>query len=175
MERSLQTGICYKIIVSKDKTINFTYDEIVEGVQKSLDLSLYKLANLENCYEWTLKDRVLSCGLKGFLQEQYKLLSLERESIVKLMLTLWDLKNSQDIVVLCKENKLENLTYSTVYSNINCGRWGSILAVEIDIISFLYIPKIDTSNNEGLLYYLESLIKRNNPYKIAQAVRAFIV
>lgn len=175
MAQSLRAGICTEIRILKNNINNLPINEIFDGVKRYYNTDLYDYYDIGDKLIWKLKNKIISSGLKAFLQEQFALLRLDKEDIVKIMIRLWNLTKSQEIISFCKKGEFENLVFITLNTNIQCYNLSSIIPIEVDLITFLTISKLDTNNNIHLLGYLEKLIKHNNAYKISKAVKVFVV
>jgi len=173
----IQEGICYKVKVSKSRMENnkINYEEVMEGLVKQIPLKSYDVSETENNYSFTLKDDMLENGqLIEFLTEQYKLLNVNENESKEIFATLNDLKKSDDIIKFAKKKAYENFHFSTIYYNLDCGKWRKSIMVEYELVNFYIVGKIQMECYNGFLKYIEMLIKLNNKYKVSEAVKILI-
>lgn len=172
MEQLLQVGICYEISVSKKYTKYFSTDKLESILTKRYNLDLYNYFEREDSHNWKIRDRVFLCGIKEFLLTQYKMFEAQNEEVINLMLSLWNLKSPDEIVELSQQKRFENFRHYSQNVNIIDRLDVPSICAEMNIISFFSTKVLDKDSK--LIMYLESLIKKNNPYKIAKATIAFI-
>ena len=177
MGQYVQAGICYRIKVSKREIERnkVTYEEAIEGLAREVSVDLYEIREVETGYIFSLKDEVLEKGQQPeFLTEQYKLFNADEVKAGEIIDKLKGLNKADDIIEFGKQKKYQNFQYSSVYDNIYCGICLERLIVEYELITFMLEGKIIMEGNNKFLKYIESLIKRNNPYKISEIVKVLI-
>ena len=177
MGQYIQAGICCRVKVSKKEMERnkVSYENVVEGLAKEINIGLYEIFEVESGYIFSLKDEVLENGqLDEFLTEQYRLFNADKDRIEEIISKLKGLNNADSIVEFAEKKKYENFQYISVYDNIYCGKWEKGVMVEYELILFFLAGKIIMESYRIFLRYIESLIKKDNPYKVSETVKVFI-
>jgi hypothetical protein len=171
MDQLLQVGICYEISVSKKCTEHLSTAKLESILAKRYTLDLYNYFENDDSYNWKIRNRVFLCGIKEFLLTQYKMFETQDEEIINLMLSIWNLKNPNEIIELSQEKRFKNFIHASQNVNIIDKLDTPSICAELNIISFFSTKVSDKDSN--LITYLENLIKKNNTYKIAKSTIAF--
>lgn len=177
MGQYLQGGICYKICISKEaiERQNISYDAVLEGLSKKVDLDLYDITEIDMGYNFTLKEELFKKEeFIGFLKEQYKLLGVKEDRTLKIISKLETLNTFQEIIELANEKCHENFQYADIVEPIYCGVWKKSVRVRYELILFMVEGKIFMECYSDFLRYLENLIKKDNIYPISKAISLFI-
>jgi len=153
--------------------INF--QDLRLGLFKEIPLNLYEVEETEATYSFTLKDDILEASeLIKFLMDQYKLLNVQEKTSKEIIARLKNISKVEDIINLAKEKSYPNFQYSTVIGYLYCGEWHHRLMAKYGLLDFYVEGKIIMECYNDFLHYIESLIKRNNPHRVSEAVKVMI-
>ncbi|WP_297424645.1 hypothetical protein [Clostridium sp.] len=177
MGQYIQAGICYRIKISKEemKRSKVSYEEIIEGLAKEIQINIYEVNEIESGYIFSLKDEILENGnLQEFLIEQYKALDVDEDKMIDIVSRLKELSKVNDIIDFAKEKRYQNFQCSSVYDYIYCTIWRDRVMVEYETILFMIEGKIIMECYRSFIRYIENLIKKSNIHRISEAVKVFI-
>ena len=177
MGQYVQAGICNKVIIYKDELEGkVTYEELIEGMNKELNLELYNISDEENTYVFSLKSELLDKDkLIEFLKEQYDLCDLDTASTQEVIDKLKKVNNSDEIINLAKEKKYQNFCYNSyIYGNIYCTKWQYRVMVQYELVLYLIEGKIMMECYYDFLKYIENLIRKNSKNELNSAVKVVI-
>lgn len=177
MGQYIQLGICCKATISKRQMEeSVTYEQLIEEMNKEINLDLYDITEDEEEYVFILKNENLKKGdLIKFLQEQYELCYAEKDDVKEIIDILEKTDNSNDIISIAKEKKYQNFQYNDyVYENIYCTKWRHRISVQYELIVYFIQGKILMECYYDFLRYIENIISKNSSNKLSSTVKAVI-
>lgn len=172
----LQGGICYNIIIYKPdfEDNNLEVDKVLRTLDEKIDMSLYNKKESEKIVLYVLKDEVLIENIEDFLKVQFQFYNLDEELKKKVIDSIKECEDLEDIVNLAKKESYDNFGHGSVLEHVYVDSKYDI-RVCYECVTFFKEGKIVLDNNTNLLLYIENLIKTSSKYnKLGNTVKAFI-
>ncbi len=172
----LCAGICTKIqIVKKDMTSKkITLEEIIEDLQREIELGLFDKEEDEDTIYWSIKRKYIEYGLIDFLKSQYEIYN-KKGDYSEYYREIEKAKTYEKILELAKKpsGQYFHRLQRPVDLRIN-KRWQHI-NVYYDLIVFLMEGKILMECYEYIFHYFEYMIRlQKDKYPITGAVKIVI-
>ncbi|MGV8948906.1 MAG: hypothetical protein ACOH2E_06040 [Candidatus Paracaedibacter sp.] len=184
----LATGIVEKIIIperdlvsrkyaSKDK---FSMENIVESLQKELDLDCYVFGEDKGSNFWEIKPEILEGNFIEFLETQFKMYN-EKKNINELIEKIRDAQTGENIIKLAK-NQNERLYDFQMMDYIldsipvlHPNGFPDYISVNYHMITFFMDGKIIMECYGNILHYFEQVIRlQKEKYPVVKCVKVMI-
>jgi len=172
----LCAGICTKIqIVKKDMTSKkITLEEIIEDLQREIELGLFDKEEDEDTIYWSIKRKYIEYGLIDFLKSQYEIYN-KKGDYYEYYREIEKAKTFGKILKLAKKPLGQNFHSLHRPSYLMIDRNWKDINVYYDIIVFFMDGKIIMECYRDIFHYFEHMIRlQKDKYPVAGAVKVVI-
>ena len=185
----LTTGIVQKIIIRKSDLVSkkyvskdkFPMKNIIESLQKEIDLDCYIFSEDENAIFWNIKPEMLEGNFVDFLETQFKMYN-EKKDTEDLLTKIKEAQTGNDIIKLAKNQAeplydFQMLDYALDSLPIlHPNGFPDHIDVNYHMIAFFIDGKIIMECYRNILHYLERSVRlQKEKYPVVSCLKIMIV
>ena len=172
MGQYLVVGLCYSLGVNCSDVDEKKLQEITREVSKMIDIDAYDCNVAKGEIEYKPKENIFMDGFVDFVMQQYTLYGVDKEDKIEILKELANVSNLEEAIDLANLNQWVNYQKAYCYDRISCGFYGH--RVTCSVIGLFIEGKAMLECYDSLFAYIETLIKKDNPYPVARFAKVIL-
>jgi len=175
----LATGIVHKMCIQKRDmgTHKFTLENIVESLQKELNMDHYVFGEDEDSIFWEIKPEMLEGNFVEFLETQFKMYN-DTRNIQEVITKIKEVKTGDKIIELAKQESRFNFQMVHLLSFLKIlpeNGFPDHITVSYHLIAFFLDGKIIMECYGNILHYFEKAIRlQEEKYPVVACLKTMI-